>query len=185
MVRWRETVLCLAASGVEEIVEIGAGRVLTGLVKRIDPNMRAGCIGTPAEISRPESANGNALRSVLPPSMRQDKKLSIETIRGRSDHEMFDLTGQTALVTGASGGIGGAIVRALHRQGAEVTLAGTRRAALAALAAELGERAHIAVADLADIGCRAEAGQAAEIAMGRSTSSSTMPASPATGWHCG
>ena len=56
---------------------------------------------------------------------------------------MFDLTGQTALVTGASGGIGGAIARALHRQGAAVALAGTREAALAALAEELGRgRAH-------------------------------------------
>jgi len=63
---------------------------------------------------------------------------------------MFDLTGQTALVTGASGGIGGAIARALHRQGAAVGLAGTRQTALALLADELGERAHVLVADLAD-----------------------------------
>jgi 3-oxoacyl-[acyl-carrier protein] reductase len=61
---------------------------------------------------------------------------------------MFDLTGQKALVTGASGGIGGAIVRALHAQGAAVMLAGTREAALQALAAELGDRAHVLVADL-------------------------------------
>jgi 3-oxoacyl-[acyl-carrier protein] reductase len=61
---------------------------------------------------------------------------------------MFDLTGQKALVTGASGGIGGAIARALHAQGATVTLAGTREAALAALAAELGDRACILTADL-------------------------------------
>src|SRR5271155_5630023 len=61
---------------------------------------------------------------------------------------MFDLAGQKALVTGASGGIGGAIARALHGQGASVALAGTREAALAALAAELGERAHVLVADL-------------------------------------
>jgi 3-oxoacyl-[acyl-carrier protein] reductase len=63
---------------------------------------------------------------------------------------MFDLTGQTALVTGASGGIGGAIAGALHRQGAAIGLAGTRQAALAALADELGERAHVLTADLAD-----------------------------------
>jgi 3-oxoacyl-[acyl-carrier protein] reductase len=61
---------------------------------------------------------------------------------------MFDLSGQNALVTGASGGIGGAIARALHRQGATVLLAGTREAALTALAAEFGERAHILTADL-------------------------------------
>jgi NADP-dependent 3-hydroxy acid dehydrogenase YdfG len=51
---------------------------------------------------------------------------------------MFDLTGKTALVTGASGGIGGAIARALHAQGAAVALSGTRKEALEALAAELG-----------------------------------------------
>jgi 3-oxoacyl-[acyl-carrier protein] reductase len=61
---------------------------------------------------------------------------------------MFDLAGRTALVTGASGGIGGAIARALHGQGATVLLAGTRAAALAALAAELGDRAHLLTADL-------------------------------------
>jgi 3-oxoacyl-[acyl-carrier protein] reductase len=51
---------------------------------------------------------------------------------------MFDLTGKTALVTGATGGIGGAIARALHAQGAKVALSGTRREALDSLAAELG-----------------------------------------------
>ncbi len=61
---------------------------------------------------------------------------------------MFRLDGKAALVTGASGGIGGAIARALHGQGAAVVLSGTRGEALAALAAELGERAHVAVADL-------------------------------------
>jgi 3-oxoacyl-[acyl-carrier protein] reductase len=63
---------------------------------------------------------------------------------------MFDLAGQTALVTGASGGIGGAIARALYDQGAQVALAGTRTAALADLAGELGTRAYPLTADLAD-----------------------------------
>ena len=63
---------------------------------------------------------------------------------------MFDLSGQTALVTGASGGIGGAIARALHAQGAALMLAGTRAEALHRLAAELGGRAHVGLADLAD-----------------------------------
>jgi len=63
---------------------------------------------------------------------------------------MFDLTGKTALVTGASGGIGGPIARALHEQGAFVVLSGTRAPALDALAAELGERAAVAVCDLSD-----------------------------------
>jgi 3-oxoacyl-[acyl-carrier protein] reductase len=80
---------------------------------------------------------------------------------------MFDLTGQTALVTGASGGIGGAIARALHRQGAEVTLAGTRRTVLATLADELGERAHIAVCDLAPPDAADDLVKQAEAAMGR------------------
>lgn len=61
---------------------------------------------------------------------------------------MFDLTGKKALVTGASGAIGGAIARALHAQGATVALHGSRREALEALAAELKERAHVLVADL-------------------------------------
>jgi 3-oxoacyl-[acyl-carrier protein] reductase len=63
---------------------------------------------------------------------------------------MFDLTGKTALVTGASGAIGGAIVRALHGQGATVALSGTRREILDELAASLKERAHVVPCDLAD-----------------------------------
>ena len=63
---------------------------------------------------------------------------------------MFDLTGQSALVTGATGGIGGAIARALHAQGATVALSGTRREALEALASELGARVHICPANLSD-----------------------------------
>ncbi|WP_342109864.1 3-oxoacyl-[acyl-carrier-protein] reductase [Methylobacterium sp. SI9] len=63
---------------------------------------------------------------------------------------MFDLTGRKALVTGATGGLGQAIARALHAQGAHVALSGTRQANLEALAAELGERASPVVADLSD-----------------------------------
>jgi 3-oxoacyl-[acyl-carrier protein] reductase len=63
---------------------------------------------------------------------------------------MFSLGGKRALVTGASGGIGGAIAEALHAQGATVTLSGTRLEALQALAGKLGERAYVAPADLAD-----------------------------------
>ena len=79
---------------------------------------------------------------------------------------MFDLTGQFALVTGASGGIGGAIAKALHAQGATVALSGTRREALQKLAAELGQRVHVTPCDLADVAAtEALAGQA-ETAMG-------------------
>jgi 3-oxoacyl-[acyl-carrier protein] reductase len=63
---------------------------------------------------------------------------------------MFDLTGKSALVTGASGGIGGAIARALHGAGAVVGLSGTREAPLAALAGELGARAHVLPCNLSD-----------------------------------
>lgn len=63
---------------------------------------------------------------------------------------MFDLTGRAALVTGATGGIGGGIARALHAQGAMVTLSGTRREVLDHLAAELGERTHVLPCNLAD-----------------------------------
>ncbi|WP_310541415.1 3-oxoacyl-[acyl-carrier-protein] reductase [Phenylobacterium sp.] len=63
---------------------------------------------------------------------------------------MFDLTGKTALVTGATGGIGAHIARALHAQGAHVVLSGTREPVLAELAKALGERTSIAPANLAD-----------------------------------
>jgi 3-oxoacyl-[acyl-carrier protein] reductase len=63
---------------------------------------------------------------------------------------MFDLTGKTALVTGATGGIGAEIARTLHAQGAHVVLSGTREAVLQELAGALGARASVAAANLAD-----------------------------------
>ncbi|MDR5651774.1 3-oxoacyl-[acyl-carrier-protein] reductase [Ruixingdingia sedimenti] len=64
---------------------------------------------------------------------------------------MFDLTGKSALVTGASGGIGAAVARRLHGAGAVVALSGTRLAPLESLAAELGSRAHVLPADLGSV----------------------------------
>ena len=79
---------------------------------------------------------------------------------------MFDLGGKNALVTGASGGIGGEIARALHAAGATVTLSGTRLAPLEALAAELGERVHVATCDLSDAASVEALPKAAAAAMG-------------------
>jgi 3-oxoacyl-[acyl-carrier protein] reductase len=79
---------------------------------------------------------------------------------------MFELTGRTALVTGASGGIGEAIARALHAQGAFVALSGTRRDALDALAAELATRVDVIPCDLADAAAVEALVPAAEAAIG-------------------
>jgi 3-oxoacyl-[acyl-carrier protein] reductase len=79
---------------------------------------------------------------------------------------MFRLDGKPALVTGASGGIGAAIARVLHAQGAVVVLSGTRRDALDALAGELGERAHVCPADLRDPAAPDALVEAAEEAAG-------------------
>ncbi|OWU82923.1 3-oxoacyl-ACP synthase [Oceanicola sp. 22II-s10i] len=79
---------------------------------------------------------------------------------------MFDLSGKNALVTGASGGIGGAIAKALHGAGATVALSGTRVEPLEALAAELGERAHVLPCNLGDAEAVEGLPKAAAAAMG-------------------
>jgi 3-oxoacyl-[acyl-carrier protein] reductase len=80
---------------------------------------------------------------------------------------MFDLSERAALVTGASGGIGGSIAKVLHVQGATVGLTGRDGDALKALAEELGDRAHVLVADLADSDAIAALMGEAEAAMGK------------------
>jgi 3-oxoacyl-[acyl-carrier protein] reductase len=80
---------------------------------------------------------------------------------------MFDLTGKTALVTGATGGIGGAIARAFHAQGATVAVSGTRRELLDQLAAELRERVHVLPCNLADKEAVEALVPSSEQAMGR------------------
>jgi len=80
---------------------------------------------------------------------------------------MFDLTGRKALVTGATGGLGGAIARGLHAQGATLAISGTRQAALEAFAAELGgERVHVVPGDLSDKASVEALVPAAEAALG-------------------
>jgi 3-oxoacyl-[acyl-carrier protein] reductase len=80
---------------------------------------------------------------------------------------MFDLTGKTALITGATGGIGGAIAASLHARGATVALSGTRKEKLDELAANLGERAFVVPANLSDPESVAALVPAAEAAMGQ------------------
>ena len=118
----------MAADGVTDVYEIGAGKVLAGLAKRIVPTLER-------HVRR--HAAGHRSRAAARSS----------TVRGTA---MFDLTDKTALVTGATGGIGGAIARALHKQGATVALSGRQADKLEELAAELGERVHVLPCDLAD-----------------------------------
>lgn len=80
---------------------------------------------------------------------------------------MFDLSGKTALVTGATGGIGSAIAQALHAQGATVAISGTRREVLDALAGELKDRVHVLPCNLADAGEVEALVPSAEKAMGQ------------------
>ena len=80
---------------------------------------------------------------------------------------MFDLSGRGALVTGASGGIGGAIARALHAQGANVGLSGTRVEALQGLADSLGDRCHVLPCDLSNAEAVADLPKRSEEALGQ------------------
>lgn len=80
---------------------------------------------------------------------------------------MFDLSGKTALVTGATGGIGGAIATALHAQGAHVGISGRNEEKLAALAAELGDRVSVLPADLSSDDAVADLVKRADEAMGQ------------------
>ena len=97
---------------------------------------------------------------------------------------MFDLTGKTALVTGATGGIGGAIARALHAQGATVAISGTRREVLDALAAELGGAVGAAVRSRRPARRSRRWCRRPRRRWGSSTSWSPMPASPGTICWC-
>ena len=80
---------------------------------------------------------------------------------------MFDLTGKSALITGASGGIGGAIAAALHTSGAAVALSGTRVEPLEALRDTLGDRTHVTPADLGAKAGAAQLAKDAEAALGQ------------------
>ena len=80
---------------------------------------------------------------------------------------MFDLTGKTTLVTGATGGIGGAIAETLHRRGATVAISGTRLEALEALAARLKDRVHVLPCNLFETQQVRDLVPQAEKAMGR------------------
>jgi 3-oxoacyl-[acyl-carrier protein] reductase len=80
---------------------------------------------------------------------------------------MFDLTGKGALVTGASGGIGGAIAKALHGQGANVAISGTKTERLEALASGLGSRVFVLPCDLRDRAAVAKLPESAEKALGQ------------------
>jgi len=80
---------------------------------------------------------------------------------------MFELTGKTALITGATGPIGGSIARTLHGQGATIAVSGTRREVLDALAADLKDRVHVLPCNLADAKATDALVPAAEAAMGQ------------------
>ena len=154
----------MSAQGVTRFIEVGTGKVLTGLIKRIVEGATAISIGAPADIA------------AFSPRRSPDQP-------ARRTTPLFDLTGRTALVTGASGGLGGAIARALHAQGASVALSGTRRDALEALAAELKIACTRRRAILRTPPRSKRSFQPSRRRSDRSTFSSTTPASRATTPH--
>src|ERR1700735_3810080 len=90
------------------------------------------------------------LRSVCPTTSAGTKRRAARPKAPEQGSQMFDLTGKTALVTGATGPIGGSIARTLHAQSATVAICGTRREGLDKLCGELGGRVHILPGNLAD-----------------------------------
>ena len=167
-----------AANGVTTLYEIGAGKVLSGLARRIDRDI--------AHRGYRQSGRGRSCfgRARLKGNRRTVVALPwmMPTLE---EPTMFDLTGRKALVTGASGGIGEAIARALHAQGATVGLHGTRVEKLEALAA----RSRRPRQDLSRQPAESRRGQGARRRRPKpssraSISSSTMPASPRTACSC-
>jgi [acyl-carrier-protein] S-malonyltransferase len=148
-VRWRESVAYMAGHGVTRFFEIGAGKVLSGLVKRIADGAVGISVGGPNDLPGAKEA------------------LAAARTACRGGTMMFDLTGRTALVTGATGGIGSAIAQALHAQGATVAMSGTRREVLDTLAGKLVERVHVLPCNLSDAAEVEALVPAAEQAMGQ------------------
>ena len=177
-VRWRKCVAFMAAAGVTSFYEVGAGKVFSGLVKRIAEGASGVTIGTPKR-SQPSRRPAAQPPSPAPSAIERNC-----AERHRGAPSMFDLTGKMALVTGATGGLGGPIARALHQQGAVVALSGTRREALDQLAGELKERVHVLACDLADKAQIEALVPEAEERRGGSTSWSPMRASRGTICSC-
>jgi NAD(P)-dependent dehydrogenase (short-subunit alcohol dehydrogenase family) len=111
-VRWRECVECMAAAGVTQFYEVGAGKVLTG----------SSSASPKARLEAPSERRTTSRRSRRRAARRHRARLIKES-------RMFDLTGKTALVTGASGGIGAPSRARCTAQGARVAISGTRREA--------------------------------------------------------
>ena len=117
-VRWRECILKMRGLGVDNFMEVGAGKVLTGMIRRIDKEL------TSLSVQSADDIDALCIQPIIPYLDRRPP--------------MFDLTAKRALVTGASGRIGSAIARSLHAQGAFVVLSGTRDGALRSFGERIG-----------------------------------------------